>query len=61
MWIEVVRIALLVFGGAVAVFLAAAPRLACRRYAEAVIEGHDRAAGFWAFLAVRGGTRPPST
>jgi hypothetical protein len=55
MWIEATRLVFLVFGGIVAVSLAVLPRLACRFYAEAVVTGRDRQAGFWAFLAAGGG------
>jgi hypothetical protein len=48
---EVARICFIALGGVLGVFLAVAPRVACRRYASAVVEGRDRAAGLWAFLA----------
>ena len=58
MSIEVTRILVLVIGGGLAIFLAIAPRLACRLYAQAVVKGRNRTAGFWAFLAVGGGHSP---
>jgi len=58
--VEVVRIALLSGGAAVALVLALGPRLACRRYAAALARGRDRAAGFWGFVAAAGGAGPRS-
>jgi hypothetical protein len=55
MWIEATRIGFLAIGGCLALFLAVAPRVACRFYAEAIVNGSDRAAGFWAFLAAGAG------
>lgn len=49
-WIEATGIGFVAVGGTLAVVLAVAPRLARRLYAEAVVSGRDRAAGFWAFL-----------
>jgi hypothetical protein len=56
--VEAARIAFVVIGGVLAVALTFAPSLACRRYVKAVVEGRDRRAGFWAFLAAAGGSGP---
>jgi hypothetical protein len=53
---ESVRLILIATGGALAVVLFAAPRLACRLYAASLAKQQDRAAGFWAFLAAGGGS-----
>ena len=55
MWIEATRIALLVLGGGLATLLALRDRIACRLYGRAMVEGRDRAAGFWAYLAAGAG------
>ena len=60
MSIDVARIIFLAVGGGLAIFLAIAPRLACRFYARAVVKGRDRTAGLWAFLAAGGGHPPRS-
>ena len=56
MWIEVIRIGFVAIGGMVAIALFVGPRLACRLYAAAIVDGRDRAAGFWAFVAAGGGS-----
>jgi hypothetical protein len=56
MGIEATRICFIAIGGCLAAFLAVAPRLACRLYAEALVNDRDRAAGFWAFLAAGAGS-----
>jgi hypothetical protein len=55
MWIEALRIALLVFGGGLAVCLALRESIACRFYGRAMVEGRDGAAGLWAFVAAGAG------
>jgi hypothetical protein len=55
MWMEALRIALLAFGGGLAVCLALRESIACRFYSRAMVEGRDGAAGFWAFMAAGGG------
>jgi hypothetical protein len=63
MWIETLRIILLAFGGALALCLALRESIGCRFYSQAMVEGRDGAAGFWAFVAAGGGhsstERPP--
>jgi hypothetical protein len=55
MWIEALRIALLAFGGVLALCLALRESIPCRFYSRAMVEGRDHAAGFWASVALGGG------
>ena len=49
--LETIRITALSVGAAIALALAVLPRVACRRYAEALLAGRERAAERWARAA----------
>lgn len=55
--LEAIRITTLSLGAAVALALGLLPRLACRRYAQAVASGRDRSAARWARAAGLSGRR----
>ena len=55
--LEAIRITTLSLGAAVALALGLLPRLACRRYAQAIASGRDRSAARWARAAGLSGRR----
>jgi hypothetical protein len=54
--VEAARITFVGVAGMIALALALGPWIASRMFAKAVVEGRDRAAGFWGFVAAGGGS-----